>query len=86
MERKAENKQLKQNRILTLIKDERRRQDLKFGVQSHSKEVWLSIITEELGEVAQEINEIRFDNKNTINYEAELVQVAAACIAALEDL
>jgi len=42
------------------IRDERNRQDGKWGVQNHLQIVWLSILAEEFGEAAKEINEFHF--------------------------
>ncbi|KKN49302.1 hypothetical protein LCGC14_0644010 [marine sediment metagenome] len=64
------------------ILDERVRQDEKFGSQRKlSQETWLNILVEEVGEVAESI--LEHDDEN---YPVELVQVAAVCVAALEDL
>ncbi len=61
---------------------ERARQDTKFGAQRKlSPKDWLTILVEEVGEVAEAILEHDIDN-----YSVELVQVAAVCVAALEDL
>ncbi|KKL59048.1 hypothetical protein LCGC14_2219180, partial [marine sediment metagenome] len=59
---------------------ERARQDTKFGAQHKlSPKDWLTILVEEVGEVAEAILEHDIDN-----YSVELVQVAAVCVAALE--
>lgn len=68
--------------ILDKILEERVRQDGKFGQSPrglHSS-VWLTVIMEELGEVARSI--IDGDSEN---YKNELIQVAACCVGALED-
>ncbi|MGL5879494.1 MAG: hypothetical protein ACRC2V_17175 [Xenococcaceae cyanobacterium] len=68
--------------ILSEIKDERKRQDLKFGAQPRSLKpvVYLTVLTEELGEVARSI--IEGDNNN---YRLELIQLAAVAVAAVEE-
>ena len=67
-------------RILQAISDERDRQDAKFGPQRRLRqETWLTILVEEVGEVAESILEEDDDN-----YPRELVQVAAVAVAALE--
>ena len=59
---------------------ERARQDEKFGAQRKlSPKDWLTILVEEVGEVAESI--LEGDIKN---YPVELVQVAAVCVAAIE--
>lgn len=42
--------------ILGRIRHERRRQDGKWGPQSHSPQIWLAILSEEVGEAAEEID------------------------------
>ena len=73
-----------QGDILQRILAERARQDAKWGVASErnqTKRQWLTILMEEVGEVAEAILE-----SDDENYPVELVQVAAVCVAALEDL
>lgn len=72
--------------VLDLIQTERTRQNLKWGVQNHNVLTWVLILAEEFGEVAKEANEIHFRNKTTEEYKAEMVQVAAVCVAAIESL
>lgn len=70
--------------VLQQIRDERARQDAKWGRATERnlpKKTWLTILMEEVGEVAEAILE-EDDN----NYPVELIQVAAVCVAALEDL
>jgi NTP pyrophosphatase (non-canonical NTP hydrolase) len=68
--------------ILKKILEERSRQDTKFGASPRNMkpEVWLTVLTEELGEVSRAIIE-----GDSAGYETELIQVAAVAIAALED-
>lgn len=72
------------NYILQKVVAERGRQDVKWGSQRQlSHDRWNTILTEEVGEVANAILE-----KDIHNLKVELVQVAAVCIAfaeALED-
>jgi len=56
---------------------ERKRQDEKWGIQTHSGHSWVSILTEELGEFAAAVNDGEPEQA-----EAELVQIAAVCRAA----
>ncbi|KKM23123.1 hypothetical protein LCGC14_1618340 [marine sediment metagenome] len=70
-----------QEDILQAIQDERDRQDAKWGSQRHlSSKMWLTILMEEVGEVANSILE-----GDSVNYPTELVQVAAVAVAALEN-
>ena len=66
-------------RVGRLIEKEREKQDHKWGVQNHSTEMWLMILTEELGELA----EAHLANNHT-DYILELIQVAAVAQAWLE--
>ena len=66
--------------ILQLIKEERDQQDGKWGAKrSLSQMTWLTILMEEVGEVAESILDL-----DDANYPVELVQVAAVAAAALE--
>lgn len=64
------------------VKEERNHQDFKYGKSPRNlkPETWLTILTEEQGEVARAIIEGDSDN-----YAKELIQVAAVAIQALED-
>lgn len=65
---------------LGAIQAERDRQDAKWGSQRRlPPDTWLRILVEEVGEVAEALND--HDDKN---YPVELVQVAAVAVAALE--
>lgn len=81
------------DRTLTDAKAERLKQLEKFGRQRHSWPVWLSILTEEVGEVAKEINAseagpetcapaIAASRRGALR--AELIQVAAVALAAVQ--
>ena len=67
--------------IIQLIQAERKRQDEKWGMHHHDSFVWVTIITEELGEVAQAVFK---QDKEAVK--AELVQVAAVVVAWLGQL
>lgn len=71
---------------LSKIFAERRRQNAKWGEQNHDDYVWLAILTEEVGELAQAMLEARFrgsqGTRSSIN--EELVQVAAVALSWLE--
>lgn len=78
--------------IYRAIEDERMRQNAKWGPQDHDDPKWLAIVTEELGEVAKEVNELTPaagpmsapGKILEINLRKELIQTAASCVAWLE--
>jgi NTP pyrophosphatase (non-canonical NTP hydrolase) len=57
-----------------------------WGNMNHDPETWLTILTEEVGEIAKSVLDMKFNDGDTNNYRDELVQVAAVCVAALESL
>jgi NTP pyrophosphatase (non-canonical NTP hydrolase) len=59
---------------------ERDRQDAKWGVQDHTDEHWLVILTEEIGEVARAM----FEGDDPGHLDDELTQSAAVIVAWLE--
>ena len=70
---------------------ERIKQDAKWGLQDHGDLKWLSILMEEVGEVALAVNEDNPFKERLYSHEAlrdnleyELVQVAAVCVAWVE--
>jgi len=79
-----------QNAILLEVVEERRRQDKKWGEQNHPPCEWIAILTEEVGEAAEEALNIRFQYENRglsiTGLRAELVQVAAVAVAFIECL
>ena len=68
------------------VERERRAQDLKWGEQNHDPLQWLAILTEEVGEVAQEVLRNHFGGRSLTDYRMEMVQVAAVAVAAIESL
>ena len=74
--------------MLQCIIHERLRQEAKWGEQNHDPALWNLIITEELGESAREALEMHFKGQKSgslsENYHAELTQVAASAVAAME--
>ena len=75
------------NLTLDAIWTESKRQDAKWGEQNHAPEVWLAILTEEVGELAQAILADRFDSgrdeklhdSHHDSMETEAIQIAAVC-------
>ncbi len=79
--------------ILDRIRDERNRQLAKWGVQRHAPAEWISVATEKLGEAAERGNKAAVEPIGDEDPRLqlgemlrELVQVAAVCVAAFEDL
>lgn len=67
------------------IRVERDRQDEKWGFpQLNTWCEWASILAEEAGELARELNELNFGGGNMERMAAEAVQVAAVALAILE--
>jgi hypothetical protein len=72
------------------IAAERRRQDRKFGEQEHDIPVWMLILSEEVGEASSEGLALYFGYspdpaKTGEDFRAEMVQVAAVAVAAIEN-
>jgi NTP pyrophosphatase (non-canonical NTP hydrolase) len=82
------------NLTLVAIRDEGVRQDRKWGEQNHSPDIWLSILTEEVGELAQAILADRFDtgrdeklhDSHHDSMAAEAIQIAAVAAHFVEYL
>lgn len=74
------------------IQKERQEQDKIWGEQNHNDLKWLAILMEEIGEVSEDINELYptigkcYDLRIKEDLRAELIQVAAVCIAWLESI
>lgn len=75
------------------VMSERARQDAKWGEQNHEPQLWMGILMEEVGELAQAVNETVFDNGpgerakgGYENMRAEAVQVAAVALSIVECL
>lgn len=75
------------------VQDERRKQDRKWGPQNHTPLEWMAILVEEVGEAQKEALEYHWrgkyypdDVERLARYRAELVQVAAVAVAAIESL
>lgn len=77
-----------QQKIISDVIAERKRQDEKWGEQNHNAFVWSSIIGEEYGEMCKAINEFGFDPTPETEQEIykEAIQTMASCMAMLECL
>lgn len=75
--------------ILYDIIDERERQDQKWGDQSANANVlWSTVLTEEVGEVAEAVLKLDFEDHEGTHDDLrkELVEVAAVAVAWIEAL
>jgi len=72
--------------IFHQIHAERARQDMVWGEQNHDDTTWLTILTEEVGEVAQAALHDRFGGQAAGTLRQELIQTAAVIVAWLECL
>lgn len=84
--------------ILSEIREERSRQDAKWGEQNHSPIEWCAILSEEVGEVSKEALELHFAQlghagksddwyaEKLALYRKEVIQVAAVALAMAESL
>ena len=70
---------MNQQEILRSIQLERIKQDQIWGQQNHLPHIWLAILVEKVGEVAEAITENRL-----LTTRNELIQVAAVAVAAIE--
>ena len=75
------------NALLDVL-DERKRQDEKWGEQNHSPYIYLAILLEEVGELAQAILHSQFGGKagGFDNVRKEAIHTAAVALAIIECL
>lgn len=81
------------DQALVEVLAERKRQNEKWGVQNHPMPVWLAILSEEVGEMAQEILNVQYPPPSPLsrlvdqdNLHKEAVQVAAVALQIVEFL
>lgn len=74
--------------VLTDIDNERTRQDSKWGIQRHDYGTWLTILVEEVGEVAQAMQADKgWGKESDANHlYTELIHVAAVATAIAEQV
>jgi len=77
-----------QDNIIKKLITERKRQNQKWGFpQKLSLVEWQSILSEEVGEVAKEINDISFSRVDRVDeLKEELIQVAAVAVSMIEHI
>jgi NTP pyrophosphatase (non-canonical NTP hydrolase) len=66
------------------ILKERERQNKKWGAQTHEPEIWLAILSEEVGELSEAILHSKFGGKEAGRTREELIHVAAVALQMLE--
>lgn len=74
------------DKALDSILAERSWQDAKWGEQNHDPFTWVTILTEEVGELAQAALHVRFGGPAASFLRKEAVQVAAVALAIVECL
>jgi NTP pyrophosphatase (non-canonical NTP hydrolase) len=72
------------NEVLREVKEERQKQETKWGQQNHLPQDWLMILGEEVGEANKAALEAKFGDGKINLYREELVQVAAVAVAMIE--
>jgi len=71
-------------RAFAAIRRERLRQVSKWGLQTHPLEWWLAILSEEVGEMAKAMLDVKFEQGASQAIETEAVQVAAVAAAIVQ--
>jgi len=76
------------DKVLNQIVNERLGQNAKWGKQRHDHGTWLAILMEEVGEVAQAMQEgfTHHKESDADNLYTELIQVAAVAVAIAEQV
>lgn len=87
--------------VIERVRDERVRQNDKWGIQDHNAIEWVGILVEEVGEASKEAVDFHFNNPKRIDsaitqeatqenrirdLKKELIQVAAVAIQAVESI
>jgi NTP pyrophosphatase (non-canonical NTP hydrolase) len=73
----------KRFKIFERISIERERQD---NLHEFPPEIRLAVLTEEVGEIAKELQERHYEGKDKFHLNIELIQTAAVCVRWLEKL
>ena len=82
--------------VLNETWEEMKRQEEKWGIQTHDLRHYLSILTEEVGEFAKDANDLEFVTPNPMSYEEysfkvtnarnELIQVSAVALSIAKNM
>lgn len=70
--------------VLADVTAERRRQTQKWGVQSLTWPEWILVLTEEVGEAAQAVNDCHWHGAGIDHLREELLHVAAVAVQIIE--
>jgi NTP pyrophosphatase (non-canonical NTP hydrolase) len=73
----------KRMKIFERISIERERQD---DLHEFPTEIRLAVLTEEVGEIAKELQERHYEGKDKFHLIIELIQTAAVCVRWIEEL
>lgn len=68
------------------IKGERARRDATWGNQKHDLGIWMTILTEEVGEACKEVLSVKSDETSILNLRRELIHVAAVAVQIVEKI
>ena len=78
---------MSERKVLEEVQEEMERQDAKWGEQNHDPFLYLTILSEEIGEVAQAALDLRYPGgKKPGDLRFELIQVAAVAASMVECL
>lgn len=72
--------------IFEEIKAEKKRQEVKYGIQDHDPFIWTSILSEELGKADEALIDSYFSNIDIEEFRKHIVQLGAVCVSTLECL
>jgi len=74
------------NEIFKRIQHKREEQDIKWKQRPHSFPFWVTILAEELGELAKAVLEDKLKPSDLCDIEDEAIDVAAVAVAILEQI
>lgn len=83
---KQYHKQEQAARALSLVLEERTRQDIRFGPPDNDALTWLAVLGEEYGELCQAVLQTHYVGNKAKHLKAELIQVIAVGLAYLEQI
>ncbi len=75
-----------QEKALDLVRDERFKQDEKWGNQHQNSMTWMAILGEEFGEACEAALHDKFGGNHKGTFKKEIIQIAAVCVQILEHI
>lgn len=72
------------DKAIELVREERKRQVEKWGLQHHNSFVWMNILMEEVGEAAQACLHDAFGGRAAGTFEKEIIHVTAVGVQIIE--